>query len=452
MKQERPEILKMLEGYAASRPLRMHMPGHKADKRFLALFSKAASLDITELAFSDNLENPEGVIRAAEDRAARLSGAERVFFLTDGSTSGVLSMLLAVRDRGNKILINRNAHKSVYHACMLMGIEPVVLRQNVMRGVFLPPAAEEIERALGAYDGVIGAFLTYPDYYGNAFDLAKIKGILAAKGKLLLLDGAHGAHFNFDEELVYAGKYADLWVDGLHKTLPALTQAAALCVGNPALLPAAARAANVFRTSSPNYLILASIEYAYRYMEEEGAAKLKLLRQELVLMRQRLRVRGAEFYPSADPMKLLLDCKQTGIDPYRAEKILADKGVYVEMNDGRYLLFLLSPVMTVKKLRALERAAGRVARMKKLRGTYVDRPDAGLGKKRLPYLVAVESEGEYVPLEAAEGRIAAASAGLFPPCFPLVVAGETVTREAADCLLAAAGTFGIEEGKIYCVK
>ena len=445
-------ILNMLSEYQAGHPLRMHMPGHKANKNFRKLFSKAASLDITELAFSDHLEDPEGVIRAAEERAAELMNARRALFLTDGSTSGVYAMLYAVRGRGNKILINRNAHRSVYNICRLLGIEPIVLHQNLMRGVFLPPAAEEIERALGAYDGVIGALLTYPDYYGNVFDLEKYRKALAKKGKLLLIDGAHGGHFAFDEECVYAGKFADLWVDGVHKTMPALTQAAVLGVGNPALLAEAERAANVFRTSSPSYPVLASIEYAYAYMAEEGAGRIKLLRQELALMRQRLKARGVEFYPGADAMKLIVDCKLTGIDPYRAESMLAEKGVWLEMNDGRYLLFLLSPVTEIRELRRIERLLVRLKRNKQLRGSYRERVAAGIGKKKFSYLVASELEKEAVPLAEAEGRIAAENAGLFPPCFPLVVAGEVITREVIDCLSSAKLAFGLTDKKIICTK
>ena len=450
---EQTGILDMLAQYAAKKPVRMHMPGHKADARFCKLFSKVASLDITELAFSDNLANPVGVIREAEQRAAEIFGAKRTFFLTDGSTCGVFSMLSAVRRYGKKIIISRNAHKSVYNACRLLGIEPIVLGQNFMEGVCLPPQADDVARALERTEGVIGLLVTYPDYYGNIADLSAYKQVLSEKGKLLLVDGAHGAHLRFDGQVPYAGEYADLWVDGVHKTMPALSQAALLHVGNETLLWDAERAVCALRTSSPNYVILASIEYAVSYMNLVGTDRLGALRREFSLSAVRMRKKGIAFYPSKDALKIVVDCEKTGIDPTLCEKELEKKGVYLEMNDGRYLLFLLSPVMGAKEIKTVEKLLIKLRRKKALRktsaqgGTIVPK-----AVRRLPYLVAVDLERERVPLDQAVGRIAADNVGTFPPCFPIVVAGEVFTEDVVKRLKEAKDTFGVYDGCVECCK
>ena len=166
-------LLSVLKEYARKFPHRFHMPGHKGDARFTRLF-KGARLDITELYFSDNLQDPTGVIRLAENDVAARLGAQRSFFLTDGSTCGIYAMLFAVAHKGKKIIVNRNAHKSVFNACEVMKIEPVVLNQNVIEGVMVPPSADDVEKTLEEHPDAIGVLLTYPDYYGVAFDLKKV--------------------------------------------------------------------------------------------------------------------------------------------------------------------------------------------------------------------------------------------------------------------------------------
>jgi len=161
------KIESTLKGYAKLRPLRFHMPGHKAEKEFCKHFPGAA-YDITELGFSDSLQHPEGIIREAEDEVRDVLGAKKTYFLTDGSTCGVLSMLYAAREFGRKIIVNRNAHQSVFNACKLFGIEPVILNQNVKNGVMMPPTADELEKTLDDTPEAIGFLLTYPDYYGLA--------------------------------------------------------------------------------------------------------------------------------------------------------------------------------------------------------------------------------------------------------------------------------------------
>lgn len=449
---EQTGILDMLAQYAAKKPLRMHMPGHKADARFCKLFSKVASLDITELAFSDNLANPVGVIRAAEDRAAEVFGAKRTFFLTDGSTCGVYSMLAVARRFGKKIIISRNAHKSVYNACRLLGIEPVVLGQNVMDGVCLPPQATDVYRALEKTDGIAGLLVTYPDYYGNVADLAAYRKVLSEKGKLLLVDGAHGGHLQFDGQVPYAGEYADVWVDGVHKTMPALSQSALLHVGREDLVREAERAVCAFRTSSPNYVILASIEYAVSYMAAVGRERIAALRREFSLSATRMKKKGIAFYPSKDALKIVVDCAKTGIDAHLVEKELEKKGVYLEMNDGRYLLFLLSPVMGAKEIKSIERLLVKICKKKSFRKTHTLVVATPKAIRRLPYLVAVDLESVRVPLGQAVGRIAADNAGTFPPCFPIVVAGEVITEDVVNVLQNAKDTFGVYDGQIECLK
>ena len=274
-----------LQSYKKRAPVRMHMPGHKGSRAF-ALFGSAAAYDITELPFSDCLESPSGIIARAQTDIADILGARRSHILTDGSTCGIYAMLWAVRGRGAKLIASRDSHKSVFSACAVLGIEPLLLRGGEKEGILLPPSAADIETALQKERDVCAVLVTSPDYYGNVADLAGIAAACRRHGKPLLVDGAHGAYLRFDpdEADAYAGKYADLWVDGSHKTMPTLTQGALLNVGaaaDDALAAGAAAGLQLFRTTSPSYLVMASVEYGVKYLEENGAALIDALMEKL---------------------------------------------------------------------------------------------------------------------------------------------------------------------------
>ena len=364
----RCHILKMLR--AQKKPhLSFHTPGHKR-----------AGADITELPYSDNLLSPRGVIARAEEDVAHIAGAERAFLLTDGSTSGVHAMLLALREAGiTRVAYPAFSHKSVKDGCYLFGLEGVEIA--FFRTPY--PRQPSLEAIKAALEGAEALLLTSPDYYGNFPPLQEAAQLCKEQHKPLLLDGAHGAHLHGTEK--YAGKFAQMWVD-----------------------------------ASPSYPILASVEYAYKYprnLSLERAAD--ALKREL----------GAE--DNADWTKLLVPF---GTECARAEAFLEKRGVFPEFNDGNFLMFYLSPCTKLRELKRLKSLLKKLPR----------------GEVRIPAPEAGErgARTAWVPLDKAEGRLCAAECGLFPPCVPLVLAGERVSKEAAERLLSANSTFGLKEGNI----
>lgn len=442
-----------LKKYKRLHAARFHMPGHKADRKRFPLF-KDAALDITELSFADCLEDPDGLIAAAESDCAEILGAKRSFFLTDGSSSGIFAMLYAVKRRGGKIVIARGAHKSVYNACAVLGIEPYILKGNELDGIALPPAAAEIEDIFKKEKDVAAVLATSPDYYGNISDYAALRKICDRYGKLLLVDGAHGAYLKFDPDAAhrYAGEYADAWVDGAHKTLPTLTQGALLNVNREDLIPDLREGAGIFRTTSPSYPIMASIEYGVKYLSENGGQLIDAVKREFSLMKMRLKKRGVLFYEGSETLQFSVDFGGMGICPYLAEEQLEKRRIYPEMNDGRYILFYLSPLTRTHHLARLERAIRRIAKMRSLKDTYDAKPEQVCGIKKFSYLAALAFRKESVPIAQAAGRIAARNAGATPPCFPVVVAGEQITEQAVELLKNAKHTFGVIDGKIEVIK
>lgn len=441
-----------LKSYRRRRPVRLHMPGHKANARRFPLF-KDAALDITELPFSDCLESPSGIISKAETDISDILGTRRSHILTDGATCGIYAMLWAVKRTGGKVIVPRNAHKSVYSACAVLGLEPVILKNNEKDGVLLPPSEADVEAALRKERDVCAVLVTSPDYYGNVADLSAIRKACRGSGKPLLVDGAHGAYLRFDpdERDAYAGGYADLWVDGSHKTMPTLTQGALLNVGDAALGAAAAEGLQLFRTTSPSYPVMASVEYGVKYMEDHGAALIDALRRELALARARLKKRGVRIYEGSRTLVLAVDFAAAGISPAAASEELERRNIFAELYDQRYVLFYFSPLTPPSQVGRLERAIHAVLRVRSLRGEALQPQPFACGAKKFGYLTARSFSFEYVPLSGAVGRVAARNAGITPPCWPVVVAGELITEEAAEALARAPHTFGIRGGKIAVV-
>ena len=443
------EILTQLSRYKGKDRIRLHMPGHKNFPAFRAAFP-VAPIDITELSFSDDLSCPSGAIDRAQRDIAEITGAKRAFITTDGSSSGVMAMMYVAAAFGNKIIVPRNSHKSVFNACRLLGTEPVIVQGKEEEGVLTFPEPELLEKLIVNDVNISGAIITSPDYYGNIAPLDRYAEVLRKHGRFLFVDGAHGAHLALEEDRKgYAGVYADMWVDGAHKTLPVLTQGAAVLVANEELSDKAEEAMSVFRTTSPSYPVMASVEYGIKYFINNP----KLLsRAKDAVAAFRAEMEGVTFYPSADWAKVAIDFKPLGIDPSIAQTALEKKGIYAEMNDGRYLLFYLSPVVTAGQLAELRAALIGVMAKKKNKGTFRDRPSIPVAERTYSFIYALRQRAEYVPLREAVGRMCAENAGVTPPCLPVVIAGEMVSPQAAELLSSAKNTFGVRDGKIKVVR
>ncbi|MDE6411999.1 MAG: aminotransferase class I/II-fold pyridoxal phosphate-dependent enzyme [Clostridia bacterium] len=402
----RGKIAKMLSGQ--KKHISFHTPGHKR-----------RGADITELSYSDNLFSPHGVIKEAEEEIAERLGAYRTFFLTDGSTAGVHAMLFALKERGVKrVALSPYSHPSVKGGCKLLGLECVFIPVSVKDGIPLQPTKEEIENTLQNADALL---LTSPDYYGFFPPLSFARGLTEREKKPLVIDGAHGSHLYGTE--YYAGCYADLWVDGAHKSLPALTQGAAVSAKSEEWAGALEEGVRLFHTSSPSYPILASVEEAFLYprnLEIERAAE------------EFKKSVGAA--PNEDWTKVLI---RYGRNAGAVEGYLEARGVYPEFNDGNYILFYLSPCTKSGELKKLRKL------LKKCPA-----PEEGNGESRISETAQSGGAFEYVPLSESVGRVCAEEAGIFPPSLPVVRKGERITKEAVSRLESAVHAFGLKEGKI----
>ena len=412
------KIYTMLLQAGKKEKLSFHTPGHKI-----------VGWDITELDFSDNLSCPNGCIKQAQEDVAKLLGAHSSFFLTDGSTSGILSMLHTAKQCGvSRLAVPYHSHKSVFNGCKLLGIQPVVFGKKTIDNMPKPPSRDEMNQVLAQADAL---FLTSPDYYGNIADLPSARTLCDDQNKLLLVDGAHGGHLRFDKNK-HAGAFAHLWVDGVHKSLPALTQSSVVSAKTEQLAGFLKESVDVFRTTSPSYPMMASIEFAIKFPRNER------LESAVAAFQSEY---PSWLYPNEDYTKL---CVITGEDGAKLQKRLQAQGIYAEFFDGNVLMFYLSPATSMRAFTRLKKALVKefstLSPIKKEQENSVQHNPA-------PHLLQ-DTPTEWVALEQSVGRICAKTFGLFPPCIPCVFEGEVVEQAAVEKVLRADNVFGIENGKI----
>lgn len=429
-------ILNAIKDFADKKSVRLHMPGHKGNFDFTKIF-KGAELDTTELSVIDN----EKVVELAQKDMSEIFGSEKSWFLTNGSSSGVLSMVYALKNKGSKLIIGRGSHKSVYSALEICGIEPIIIDDENYDENFY----NEIEKR--KLDDLIGALLTYPDYYGKIFDIKRVSEILRDRNEYLLIDGAHGGHFKFVRDSVYAGDYADVWVDGLHKTFPVLNQGAILHTANSSLSCLLEDAVSKFLTTSPSYPLLASIEYGVKFYYENKKL-LDAWRDKIIDFVSDLKDINVPAEIFSDPYKVYLPLTDIGVSLDGAEEIFNKDEIYFEMKDKRGFLMMLTPFNTDKDLKRLYSA------IKKLNPTQVKATKINKTtnpQRVMPYLRAVSSEKTWVDIKNADGKIASANVGNFPPCKPIIVAGEKFSKEVIESI-DLSSCFGVNHGKVLVVK
>ena len=262
-----------LKNYAAGGVYPMHMPGHKRNSELLPP-GLPFDIDITEIHGFDDMHDPRGVLLETAKLAARLYGSARAFPLVNGSTVGMLAAIGAHAARGDTILVARNCHRCVDNAASLFGLSPIYITPDTDKesGVSCSIDPGAIRLALEKSPDIKLVVITSPTYEGVISDIASIAEIVHERGIPLLVDGAHGAHLGFSKKFHISAVRlgADVVVMSLHKTLPALTQCSLLHIcGERANAEEVARLLSVLQTSSPSYVLLASIDHCLRLLEAD---------------------------------------------------------------------------------------------------------------------------------------------------------------------------------------
>ena len=436
-----------LQAYANSDCYPFHMPGHKRSAKLE--LSNPYSMDITEIEGFDNLHHAEGILKEAQMRAAETFGAKSTFYLVNGSTCGILSAISAALPRKGTLLLSRNSHKSAYHAAFLRELETIYLLPSFTEfGISgsIPPA--HVEQALQEFPQIGCVFLTSPTYDGVVSDIQAIAGIAHAHNVPLIVDEAHGAHFMFSKKFPSPALRcgADVAIQSLHKTLPCLTQAALLHVNSKRVdTDALKRFLSIYQTSSPSYLLMASIDKCIRFLREESTARMTEFTQLLenfyrkAESLRRLKV----FTPSSCPpescfahdfSKILVSVGKTGLTGKELyDSLLKTYHLQMEMSSGHYVTALTSLMDTKEGLKRLSAALEDIDH--KNRPMESGEPEHLLTaeliyqapKPAMSISMAMDQHTETLPLKASTGHISQEYVYLYPPGIPLVAPGEVLT-------------------------
>lgn len=401
------EKLKSLESYP------FHMPGHKRNPKFNIIGSE---IDITEIDGFDNLHSPSGIILETEERLARLYKSKKAFMLVNGSTVGLLASVFALCCEGDKIIIAKNCHKSVYNACMLRHLKVVYLEPEFdsVNMCYTSVMQDRVDELRLKHPDAKAVVITSPTYEGR---ISNIETDIP-----LLIDAAHGAHLGFGNFPAYPK--GSIVVSSLHKTLPALTQTAVLNVYDERYTDLIKRYIDIFETSSPSYVLMSSVSQCCDIVENKTLFNDYYKR--LTDFRQ-INLFSLHLKYSDDISKLVISTENTELCGSELAEILRRKyGIEAEMASLNYIVLMTSVGDTDEAFKRLEKALIEI--------------DSGLmqkneAPKRKPpvsnevQLIVYPDSTEERELSRTEGKLCGEFIFAYPPDIPILCPGERVSAE-----------------------
>lgn len=424
-----------------------HVPGHKNgnifEKTAKPFFQSVLPFDATELTGLDDLHHPEGAIEEAQKLLASFYNVNKSYFLIGGSTSGNLAMILSSFIQDDIVLVQRNCHKSVLNGLELAGVRPVFLSPEMDEegGYPLGVSLNTVKEAIKSYPELKGIILTNPTYYGLQQGIEDIAEIIHAHNGIVLVDEAHGAHFglkNMPQSAIHRG--ADIVVQSAHKTLPALTMGAFLHVNSERINEyRLSQALQTVQSSSPSYLIMASLDLSRLYMEnlsEKDVEDIILQADELRVFIHSLLHLHTVKAPSdyvLDPLKITVQSDRE-ISGFELQHLFEEEGLFTELADDRNVLFIL-PLGKIHLLPELKEVFYKISRKlssysnsKQTKHTIsLFPPVTTLG---LSYSNMKRLSAKQIRIDDSEGCAAAEAVIPYPPGIPLIAKGEKITSES----------------------
>ena len=487
-KEKQPGLLERLTEYAGSDAYPFHMPGHKRREIPDGIpggFPDPYGIDITEIDGFDNLHHAEGILKDAMETVAAIYGADRSWYLVNGSTCGILSAVFATTENGGKILTARNCHKAVYHAICLNRLEAEYLYPEEITEFRINGGirAEDVRKALekdamrcagnsgdvrGKITKIQAVLITSPTYEGVVSDIRAIADAAHEYGIPLIVDEAHGAHLEYADQCHSFPKSAleygaDIVIQSLHKTLPCFTQTAILHVkGKLVDQDRISRYLSMFQTSSPSYLFMAGMERCIRYMDGDG-------RNEMVRYEERLehfmkRMEGLQVLEVLDweicrkyrtvagwdPSKIVVSTMR--VEDFHgeelAETLRRKYHLEMEMTAPEYVIAMTSLMDTEEGFERLGTA------LLEIDGALRRRTESGRKEKaasetpeglesklshpvrRMLICEAMDADTERTAFQDTVGKVSAEFVYLYPPGIPIIAPGEVFTDAIVEKIMA----------------
>lgn len=454
MDQDKTPLLDAVTDLIETDPAYFRTPGHRLDKGVSPRWTDRVgtgifAYDVTETPLTDDLHSPEGAIEEAQRLLSGLYGADRSFFLVNGSTCGNEAMLLSAACEGERIMVARNAHKSAMMGLVLSGAEPVYVMPEVIGGWAIQGGvtAESVRRAFEDDPDCKALFLVSPSYYGICSDLAAIADICHAYDALLLVDEAHGGHVYFHDRLP-AGALesgADVCVQSMHKVTGALTQSSVLHIRHhgvgEAALERIAQNLQLVQSTSPSYLLMTSIDCARYELAMNGRDMMERALGLAEYARERIKeIAGFrcmdEGWIWTDRTRLVISACDIGLTGYALEKLLFEEyAVNMELSDYENVLAIVTYANEKKDMDRLIAACTDISRkytcktaMQNFKkNEYLSFP--AFPQQMMTPRRAYFSDVRSVRWQKAAGKIAAQTIAPYPPGIPVIYPGECISQE-----------------------
>jgi len=459
------------------------MPGHKGGLGFLKtvkgkeLYENLIKGDITEVDGLDNLHHPEGIIEESQKLLSEYYGSIKSYFLVNGSTSGNLAMIFSAFNEGDKIIVERNCHRSIFNAIIMRKLKPVYIK-NKIHSKYDAPLPLDKERFLCLINenrDAKGIIVTYPNYYGICFDMPYVIKIASKYNIKVFVDAAHGAHFGSNKLLpenpVKMG--ANMVVMSAHKTLPSLTQTAFLHVGVGIDINKVDFYVSAFLSTSPSYMFLCSMDYARFYIEEYGEYDYEELIKICKLYRDKINNMDKFYVLGQEDLRDVLGSNTKYINEYTMDitryivnvpkgysghkllEYLRKNKIQAEMSDSRNVVLIFSTFNKQEDFEELYIAL-KNCDMNILKEKYVDIIDYDIPMSIMfPYEV-MDREKTIIDLKDAEGSISAIAIVPYPPGIPIVMPGERLDKNTIAVILyylkCDVTVLGVDDGKVAIVE
>lgn len=431
-----------LSAHVARQTNSYHTPGHKNGRLVPKALREAWGAgiwryDATEITGLDNLAHPEGVLAESMKGWAKARGCAEVQYLLGGTSLGLKAALYALC-RGKKVFVPRHAHQSIYQGLALAGATPVFLPVTFDDTLHIPLgiAVETLKTMAAQHPDCQHMVVVHPTYHGITWQNAALFQGASALGITTIVDEAHGAHF-YGEEMPASSIAlgADVVIASAHKTLPCLTQASVMMISNPALVDALKESVRLLHTTSPSYLLMASLEMAGAWLFAEGPTVMAEGRARI----ERLRAQFAD-----NPVLTIAEDKAWHSDPFKCYLVSAHvsgetlgqhleaHGQMVEMCDGTGALLLMpldgGDAALADCLTTVANALAQLPKETKPQPCYLPTPPPCV----VPVAEAWMAPRHYLPLKKALHHVAGGILEAYPPGIPLVVPGERITQEVLD--------------------
>lgn len=451
------EQLPLVEGvlrYIGRKNISFSMPGHKGAKGsnssdiYGMMYDNLLSMDITEVDGVDNLHNPEGIIKEAQQALSDFYGSQESYFLINGSTVGNLVMIFSSFNEGDKIIIERNCHKSIFNAVILRKLVPVYVKNKFSEKINAPLSIdmEHFHNVIEENRDAKGIVITYPNYYGTCCDLKKIVDEARKYNMSVLVDSAHGAHFEGSRLLPDSALKlgADMVVMSAHKTLPAINQSSFLHLGSAVTEKVKEKVKfylDSFMSTSPSYMMMCSMDYSRYFLQNNGEeAYEKLINiinkyTKLINKIEGFNVLKKEDYEKDIDITRLVIYLNHGYSGYKLYHYLLDNKIQCEMSTDKCVVLIVTPFNTEQEIKILYNVL-KDCPIENLKDADML---SSIPKYDIPYMKympfeVLEKNKCSIKIKDAVGKVCGQNIVPYPPGIPMVMVGEVIEQEHVNMI------------------